>query len=236
MKHKIGILCAGDREAAPFIPMIADCKITEKAMLKFYEGKIEGVDIVTLFSGVCKVNAAIAAQILIDTYGCSYIINAGTAGGMDERLDLFDIAVSTETAYHDVAEGILTEFHPWLDSVNFKSDEKLVALAKKAGSSLNGSHRIFCGRMVTGETFIEDDNRPYINEKYAPLTVDMESASVAHVCHVNRVPFVSIRTITDTASYSGAAEFEKNCEKASRISADLVRKMLQEIAQSRYFL
>ena len=40
------------------------------------------INVVALFSGVCKVNAAIAAQILIDTYKVDAIINAGTAGGL----------------------------------------------------------------------------------------------------------------------------------------------------------
>jgi len=31
---RAGIICAGDTELAPFLPMISDCKITEKAMKK----------------------------------------------------------------------------------------------------------------------------------------------------------------------------------------------------------
>lgn len=123
MKIKIGILCAGDSEVAPFIPMIEEKMVTEKAMLEFYHGNIEGIDIVTLFSGVCKVNAAIATQILIDTYGCNIIINSGTAGGMDDSLKIFDTVISSEVAYYDVDQGILTEFHPWLDSIYFKADK-----------------------------------------------------------------------------------------------------------------
>lgn len=226
---KVGILCAGDREVAPFIPMISELKITEKAMLKFYAGKIEGVDIVTLFSGVCKVNAAIAAQILIDTYACDIIINAGTAGGMAEKLHIFDTIVSSEVAYHDVAENILTEFHPWLDSIYFQADKKLLALARQVQSNRNSPHNVVFGRMVTGEKFIVDEERDYINSKYAPLSVDMETAAVAHVCYVNRIPFIAIRTITDTASHSGSESFEKNCEKAAQISADFVRAMLFEL-------
>lgn len=37
---KVGIICAGDEEVAPFLPLIRDYKITERAMLKFYEGKL----------------------------------------------------------------------------------------------------------------------------------------------------------------------------------------------------
>lgn len=46
---KIGIVCAGDKEFEPFIPIIDECKITEKAMLKFYEGRIGDVEVVVNF-------------------------------------------------------------------------------------------------------------------------------------------------------------------------------------------
>ena len=127
---RVGIICAGDREVAPFLPIICECKTTEKAMLKFYEGTISNVDVVVLFSGVCKVNAAIATQILIDTYGVDLVINAGTAGAMNNELEIFDVVISTEVAYHDVAPNILTEFHPWLESIYFKADQGLLSLTK----------------------------------------------------------------------------------------------------------
>ena len=111
---KIGIICAGDEELSPFLPMIKDCKTVEKAMLKFYAGRIDSIEVIALFSGVCKVNAAIGTQLLVDLFGADMIINSGTAGGMDPGLDIFDTVISTEVCYHDVAPDILTEFHPWM--------------------------------------------------------------------------------------------------------------------------
>ena len=198
-------------------------------MLKFYESRISNVDVVALFSGVCKVNAAIATQILIDTFQVDAIINVGTAGGMDKRLNLFDVAVSTEVEYHDVVPHILTEFHPWMDSIYFQADADLLALVKSAVRKLGIENTVFYGRMVTGEAFISDDGREYINEKFAPLTVDMETASIAHVCYVNNIPFISIRCITDTADHSGTGSFEENCEKASLIAKDITIAVLEEI-------
>lgn len=54
---------------------------------KDYEGEINTVSIVALYSGVCKVNAAIATQLLIDTYDIHSIINIGTVGGIDEGVE-----------------------------------------------------------------------------------------------------------------------------------------------------
>ena len=231
---KVGIICAGDREVAPFLSVIEKCKISEKAMLKFYEGTINDVRVVALFSGVCKVNAAIATQILIDTYHVNAIINAGVAGGMDTKLEIFDTVISTEVAYHDVASKILTEFHPWLETVFFKADQVLLGLSEKAVEKLKPLHKIFWGRMVTGEAFITDEGRHEINEQFAPLTVDMETASIAHVCYVNNIPFIAIRSITDTAKYSGAGNFEKNCQRASKFARDITIALLEEIKL--YFL
>ena len=226
---RVGIICAGDREVAPFLPKICDCKITEKAMLKFYEGTIGDVEVVALFSGVCKVNAAIATQILIDTYHVNIIINAGTAGGMNHDLEIFDTVISTEVAYHDVAPHILTEFHPWLENIYFKADKKLLSMTQKAVKKIDMAGKVYWGRMVTGEAFITDEGRQQINDIFAPLTVDMETASIAHVCYVNSIPFISIRSATDTVTHSGTGHFEENCKKASEIAMNIAVALLTEL-------
>lgn len=156
---RIGIICAGDEETAPFLPLINNCKITEKAMLKFYAGQIEGAEVVALFSGVCKVNATIAAQLLIDVFCVDIIINSGTAGGIEPDLEIFDTVISTEVCYHDVAPDILTEFHPWMKSVFFTADPRLINLSKAAVDKLMPSEKVVWGRMVSGEPFITDDGR-----------------------------------------------------------------------------
>ena len=109
---KIGIVCASDTELEPFLSSLSALQITEKAMLKFYSGRIKEIDVTAVYSGVCKVNAAIAAQLLIDMFHVDGIVNAGVAGGIDESVRLFDTVVSERMVYHDVAEDILTEFHP----------------------------------------------------------------------------------------------------------------------------
>lgn len=229
MSLKIGIICAGDREVAPFLNHIQIEKVSEKAMLKIYEGSINGVNIATLYTGVCKVNAAIATQILIDHYGVSTVINSGTVGGMDTKLEIFDTAISEEVAYHDVAEDILTDFHPWMKTVYFEADEQLLTASRRAVTALNLDHKVYWGRMVTGEAFITDEGRDEINRNFAPLTVDMETASIAHVCYVNRIPFIAIRTVTDTADHRGSGNFELNCGKASSIAKDITLEILNEI-------
>lgn len=225
--HRIGIVCAGDTELAPFLMYMKNPNITKKAMLKFYEGTIRRVDVVAVCSGVCKVNAAIAAQLLIEVFHVNMVISAGTAGGIQESVKLFDTVIAEQTAYHDVANDILTDFHPWMPSIYFQTDRELLDAAKEF--SLTSRFPIRFGTIVTGESFIEGKERERIRAKFAPLAVDMETASVAHVCYVNRIPFIAFRTITDTAAHNGLENFESNCERASQISADIVAEWIDHV-------
>lgn len=78
---RVGILCPSDTELAPLLAHIPSPRTIRKAMLTFYVGTLEGVDVVAVYSGVCKVNAAVAAQILVDAFSASAIFVVGTAGG-----------------------------------------------------------------------------------------------------------------------------------------------------------
>lgn len=105
-------------------------------------------------------------------------MNAGTAGGMDEKVSIFDTVISTKVAYHDLSDSILIDFHPWLSSIYFDSDSLLLDLSRKSIQHKKSDYTVSFGIMVTGEKFIEDNMRDNINSKYAPLSVDQESLSL----------------------------------------------------------
>jgi len=138
--------------------------------------------------------------------------------------------IAERTAYHDVADDILTEFHPWMESVYFHASPSLLDAARKY--SRLSKHKILFGTTVTGEQFINNTEREGFLQKYSPLCADMETGAYAHVCYVNQIPFLSVRTVTDTASHEGINEFEKNCETASNISAEIIVKMLPHLVSS----
>ena len=130
MINKIGIICVSDTELKPFLKQIKVTKTINKTMLKFYQSNFVQFELILVYSGVCKVNAAIATQQLINLFNVDIIINAGTAGGIDESVQLFDTIISKKVIYHDVGDDILTDFHPWLKSNYFSTDPSLINLIK----------------------------------------------------------------------------------------------------------
>lgn len=82
--------------------------------------------------------------------------------------------------------------------------------------------------MATGEQFVDGPLRDKIKEKLSPLTVDMETAAIAHVCYATGVPFLAVRTLTDHADGGAEGDFQENCAEASRLSAELVAAIIAE--------
>ena len=63
--NKIGIIGAMELEVTTLRSLMEIENTVKKASLTFYEGKLEGKDIVLVQCGIGKVNSALCAQILI---------------------------------------------------------------------------------------------------------------------------------------------------------------------------
>lgn len=224
---KIGIIGPSESEIMPFIDKIENKKLTQHAMLKFYTGTYGNNSVVAVFSGVCKVNAAIAAQILIDRFDVTHIILTGVAGALNESLRIGDIVIADEIAYHDVAKEILTEYHPWMTDLYFRPDTQMLRDAICIADNSDTTYKHYVGRLVTGEAFITQNERYKLIEKFAPLCVDMESAGVAHVCYANEIPFLIIRAISDAADENGSETFESNVEAVSLHALSLLEELIK---------
>lgn len=226
---RIGVIGPTEKEILPFIGKISNKKFSEHAMLKFYSGDYEGVEVVSVFSGVCKVNAAIATQILINKFSVTHIVLTGVAGALNRQLKIGDIVISSEVAYHDVAGGILTEYHPWMEDIYFRSDIELLKLCENIANSLSISSKCHIGRIITGEAFITHNERDSLIEHFNPLCVDMESASVAHTCYVNNIPFIIIQSMSDEADENSSETFEINIERVASNSIKFVEELIKNL-------
>jgi len=224
--RKTAIICALEREISYYLDVMEDVTTSKTANLIFHLGKLNGIDIVAVCCGVCKVNAAIATQILISEYNAGIVICSGVAGGIDKTLKIGDTVICTKAAYHDVWENSLTDYHPFMKDDNFHSDKNLLNLCEKAIKSENFNQKIYFGKIVTGELFIDKEGREEIIEKHNPLCVDMETSAIAHVCYANSTPFIAVRSISDTEEESGLGSFEANCSFAAEMSFNVVNAFL----------
>ncbi len=213
---KIGILCACEKEVTPYIANMYDINTSEFAMHTFYSGKIKDVDVVAVFSGCGKINAAITAQQLIDKYGVDTIIFSGIAGGMTENTNTFDTVVCTASEFRDTNNEIYSDF-PIMENPIFYADEHLCEIARNAAMQVDW--KIHFGLATTGDIFTK-------NISPDVLCIDMETAAAAHTCYMCNIPFIAIRSISDNSIDKGQEAINRNFDKAAYQSYRFVDVML----------
>ncbi len=88
---------------------------------------------------------------------------------------------------------------------------------------------ILGGNGVSGPTFVDNaEYRDWVWDTFQADALDMETAAVAHVAHVNNIPFIAFRSLSDLAG-GGHGENEINTffQLASDNSAKVIIAFLQ---------
>ncbi len=219
----IGIIGAMPSELADIRAALPGSEIVKNAGFDYYVNQLTPeTRVVHVCSGIAKVNAAVCAQALIDTFQADAVVNAGIAGGMNTDVKVCDIVISSEVCSHDLDLHFLNDYPPYCGI--YKSDEALMKLAAECCDSFDVKH--FYGRIVSGEAFISDNAvKQDIKDRLDPHAVDMESAAVGQCAYRNDVPYVSVRCISDNADDEGAMSFDTFEKIAAKRVADVVIEM-----------
>lgn len=231
---KIGIIGAMELEVDQLKSEMSITNTTSRASIDFFEGTLNGTEIVIARSGIGKVNAALCAQIMIDIYQVTHIINTGVAGSLNAKLDIGDILVSNDAIHHDMDVTIfgyqLGEV-PQLGVREFTADEDLKVLAIESCKQVNPDIHVMTGRVVSGDQFISSKEvKEHLIRTFAGDCAEMEGASIAHVAFLNHIPFVIIRAISDKADDSAEMDYPTFEHEAAKHSARLVERMLTKLS------
>jgi len=230
---RIGIIGAMEIEVE-MLKNATDVKaIVESAGMKFVVGNLENQDIILVTSGIGKVNAAICAQILVNKFDVTHIINTGVAGALHDSLTFGDLVIATDLIEHDMdATGFGYELGqiPRMDEWIFKADEELINLAEKAASEEQINHKVVKGRIVSGDVFISSvEKKNFLVEQFKAYAGEMESAAIAHTCYLNNVPFLVLRAMSDKADGTAHENFDAFCEEAAINSSSILKNMLRNL-------
>lgn len=229
---KVGIIGAMAQEVAILLEKMNAPRLTEIAGIKIYEGSIEGVEVALLQSGIGKTAAAVGTTLLLQTAKPDLVINTGSAGGLDSKLNVGDIVISSEVRHHDVdvtafgyEKGQLPSNPP-----AFIADAKLAALA--ASETEKAGFNAVSGLICSGDLFVNGaDMIARIRGDFPTVAaVEMEAASIAQVCHAFNVPFVVVRAISDVADKASHLSFDEFLPLAADKSSTIVSAMLKPLS------
>lgn len=228
---RIGIIGAMEEEVLAIREKLKVTDVRSIAALEFYLGALNGKEVVLVRAGIGKVNAAICTQLLIDCFHIDTIINTGVAGALSDDLDIGDIVISLDAVQHDVDAtgfGYDRGVIPRMEDSFFKADKRLIHIAEKASEVLSMNTNVFTRRIVSGDQFISDPiKKKELIQVFDGFCTEMEGAAIAHVCYVNKVPFVIIRSISDKADDTAEINFSQFTQLAAANSCKMIERMVE---------
>lgn len=151
---KVGIIGAMEQEVTLLRDRIENRQTIQRAGCEIYSGRLNGVDVALLKSGIGKVSAALGTTLLLEHCRPDVVINTGSAGGLAATLKVGDIVISDEVRYHD-ADVTAFGYEPGQMAgcpAAFIADEGLITLAQDAIATLR-LHAVR-GLVVSGDAFI----------------------------------------------------------------------------------
>lgn len=198
MTHmRIAIIVAMDKEFIRIKELLEQVEETAIGGRSYTSGRLGNNELVLHQCGIGKVNAAIGVTELIWLFNPDLVVSTGCAGGASDKLEVTDVVVSRQLAYHDVycgcALGETVYGQVQGMPARYTTPREIVEKALACGE------RIHEGLIVTGDWFVDDREKMRSIIRLFPeaMAVDMESAAIAQTCHVFGIPFVSFRVISD---------------------------------------
>ena len=221
---KIGIIVAMHKELELLLPLLQNSEESRMGGCEFHRGKVGRHDVIAMQCGIGKVNAAIGTLTLVNSFLPDFVINSGVAGGADKSISVMDVVAGARVAYHDVWCGPESELGQVQGlPLYFEGAQRLLDLVPNR----EGIHK---GLICSGDQFIDTlDAVSRIKGNFPEaLAVDMESGAIAQVCHLNKVPFLALRVISDSpgASHDNTRQYLDFWNDAPQETFNLVKDII----------
>lgn len=83
------------------------------------------------------------------------------------------------------------------------------------------------GTIVSGDIFCTDEKmKEKIHLEFNADAIEMEGAAIAQVCHLDKIPFIIVRSISDSPNGNNNITFEKYLELASKKCGNILKEFI----------
>ncbi len=200
-----------------------------------------------VISGVGKVAAASAVtRALALRPDLDAVVSFGVSGSLHEGLAVGDLVVASGVVEHDFDAVVLNadQGSPGVERRRSLADPTLAAVLREHCDDLAASTedcewwssggvrpKIITGELCSGDQLItSSERRERLTRSHpASCAVDMETAAVAYVADLHRVPWGAVRMISDGASEALdlGLFLDFVATKASRVLGEIFNRLVQ---------
>jgi adenosylhomocysteine nucleosidase len=178
--------------------------------------------LVTFFHGGWgKISAVATAQYVIDHFQPDLLVNLGTSGGFEGRIETGTIILVEKTIVYDIIE----QMGDAAEAIDHYSTD--IDLSWLGEDCLPSAVR---GLMVSGDRDIVVEDIPLLIEKYGAVAADWESGAIAWVANKNRVRCLILRGVSDLVGGNGGEAYG-NVGLFHQRTAEIMQRLVSQLGE-----
>lgn len=192
-KKRIAIIAALKEELSGLKGRL---KVSEKRNKgKVLLGRLKEKDVLLVETGIGFKKAEDLVRDCFDEYNISHVISIGYAGGVNEKHQIADLILCAEVLWASGSTGFDGRNNMKFDTITVSNQ------------MLNDSEEIFSSNgmefkkgilLTVRDVVASTEEKKWIGENYQVDAVEMETFAIAREAEKRKVPFVSLRAISDT--------------------------------------
>jgi adenosylhomocysteine nucleosidase len=210
------VIVSADAEWAAIKPLFNNIRLEHSPYGEFFHTTIENRLIVVFQGGWGKVAAAASTQYVVDRFKPRYLINLGTCGGVEGRIQRFDVVAVERVIIYDVYEAM------------GNSSEAIAHYTTDLQVPESLPPSIIRTTLYSGDHDLTPSHLRELEKLFQPRVVDWESGAIAWVARRNRIPVLIIRGVTDLANVD-KMEAQDNLSLFQENASHVMHKLVQEL-------
>ncbi|OAA31686.1 hypothetical protein AT15_02340 [Kosmotoga arenicorallina S304] len=204
-------------ELAPIVDNMLTLETGEIMGRLFSRGIIGQNEVVATSGFIGKIEASAVTQKMIDRFSPSIVVLVSGAGALDPSLKIGDIVAGVEFQEYDLivpTKSNSTRITS-VDSSTIEHVQKFFPEAK-------------LGKIVSGDKLVQcTEERDELFKQTSALCLDMDSAAIARVSQMNKIPFAVFKVILDMCDENSERDFSVNFGRFSTRPAEILLTILK---------
>ncbi len=173
-----------------------------------------------LHGGWGKVAAAGSTQYALTRWQPRVVLNLGTCGGMEGRIERFATILVERTLVYDIVE-MMGDSQEAIDHYTTKLDLTFLP------ATLPGNARK--GLLISADRDLAPEQIPQLVQRYQATAVDWETAAIAYVARRNGVRLIALRGVSDLVSEKAGGEAYGNLGVFASGTARVMHDLLEQL-------
>ena len=176
--------------------------------------------VVFFHGGWGKIAAAASAQYVLDHWSPQLLVNLGTCGGFQGKIEKGEIILVERTLVYDIVEQMVD---PQEAIAHYTTEIDLAWLGKDTPQAVRRT------LLVSGDRDLMIQDIPRLEAEYSAVAGDWESGAIAWVAARNNTRCLILRGVTDLVGSGGGEAYDGNVQVFVEGAARILRQLVEAL-------